>query len=1393
MILLLLLVLLVSTPTFAQPTLRGVGSGAGSTTPFTVPLPAGVEAGDLLTVHCESSDATVVPSNSWGTEVLTSVDGTAVRLSVYRRIATGTADDTPSISPANHAYCFVMAWQKTTFNASTPIGNTATNISGASTTSLSIPTGSPGSPNTMVVFVAAGSNDATFTAVSNWSNAAGDTVTERFQATHILGDDGHLVAATTQHAANTNWGATSATSTTSMRWAYGAYNILPPASTPTRTNTPTHTGTATPTVTPTHTGTPTNTGTVTPTPRPGCEWVRATPKSVLDDGYAEGVVFDPTAWPPTPSSGTLFLDTSAAALAGKWSFGGVASLLNVFAARFETGPTLGAVGRSPGMAILRLPFTVNATSAGARSLVGEYVDAETPWTLSNTLLANNAATAFSVLGSTLTSAIGPTDIVLSNTENIDVAGWTGILVTASGDAPAIGTDELLVYIDHRRSLPPTPPAMANRSAELVYEACLNTATATGTPTATRTPTQTGTITATPTTGPRTRRCADVTGDDTCSLAVIGGGLLQPMLDNIQWTVVEAGMLCSFLDVAQLVVDGLKVQEGIWDGSPGEGACDAPGVLLRGTDTWVDGDLQEHPRRFDAALITLSWVEEYVRTRFASRSGFCWGYDTACQIVEPLGAFDAFPTGNAICVEGPQRGQDCSGGGGCTGDPYPGDPLQSWCRPNVFSLADGLDIVGCPAGGFCEVRARVTVAMQVINALVNLLRSKNVQPFLVIPPEPPSWVLEHCPDGAYATSALPPEGETAPMTTASAYDPAVCDLSYLARWARGLGALKLIPVIDLQRYAQVKTDGRPWRVYKNQTEISDIAPGSCTCITDADCGAGGVCANNEHCTAGPRATCDSDADCTGSNSQQFPGRAHCIDTRWDEELTKPIAACVDGCDRDGYTASGVILCDSERYPIPEDHVPCATATPIPSSTPTTTPTNTRTATPTITDTPGGVTTSTPTFTPTRTNTSTPSATPTGPTVTPEIPRVQCVEDPTLIGDPNPKACDKIGPTIFRAKGRDWGGWVAKYGIQLTGKAGLYKQCEPGTRDPLKCKAEPKFGMSDANNKLNPTLDNELLCNDLETDAGSTCSLRFALGTDENAGVGKFEQPSSSGLDCELTDWEKIWKWGGDQPMPLCGYCSGNGTLSCTVDGAAQTCPGAVASCELAGAGECVAKCDVYRYGFRPDYIYGDPSEDVSPPGIRLPPKAGNVRAYEAVRCYHEKYSEPFLQEMVTNLRSNTLSASAAAAIGNGAVAGDHITDVCSQRIIETYFERFSSEIVPKGCIGTCSNKADRSCIYHSDCPAGGTCNIAKACVAKLKQCITGWGSAALTGTNTCGTCPLVASDKTDEAFLTKDPTCDTVCPTAQVSCDTWRQWCFSTIDKLYPVIFGCRVRARPGFE
>lgn len=527
-----------------------------------------------------------------------------------------------------------------------------------------------------------------------------------------------------------------------------------------------------------------------------------------------------------------------------------------------------------------------------------------------------------------------------------------------------------------------------------------TATMTSTPASTSTFTSTHTPSATPTVGPVVQarifhntptgtptmapaphRCPDMSDDGLCTVGVLSDTKLSMIWSPLQWKLPDVSTLCDATVEGVTSAAMRRTAEDRAAPGPDKGLC-VPfgGTLRRGTSS----DPEPGPDRpVDVWLVDIGAVADFTRTRSAPRQGKCWGTDEPCGVYAPLGIFEPYPDGNMRCGEGPSIGDDCTLMLQCQDDPAPGDPINSWCQPNLFTTNDaGVEVVGCSAPSLCQERFPLSALKENVEGIVNAIHSGGAVAVIVMPYRMAHWQnpkANGCNAVGIPTQALP-DGDPMPNLAYQAdWEVAYCDIGALNEWARIFVTEHDLPWIDLEKLAQIRTDGRAWRILGDQRIASSAGGGRCTCLHDEDCGPGGVCQDAQFCVAGPRATCDNDYVCQGSNSQVRPGHAWCIE-EGDAWIGEAIEACLEdwSTSRDTFWVTQGIL-DCRSMPENPDFTPWAASTATGTPTDTGTPTQTRTQT--ATQTPGGATA---TVTGTPTDTVTPGPTPTATETSPVPP-------------------------------------------------------------------------------------------------------------------------------------------------------------------------------------------------------------------------------------------------------------------------------------------------------------------------------------------------------------------------------------------------------------------------
>ena len=468
--------------------------------------------------------------------------------------------------------------------------------------------------------------------------------------------------------------------------------------------------------------------------------------------------------------------------------------------------------------------------------------------------------------------------------------------------------------------------------------------------------------------------------------------------------------------------------------------------------------------------------------------------------------------------------------------------------------------------------------------------------------------------------------------------------------------------------------------------------------------------------------------------------------------------------------------------PPTETPTPTRTATASSTPTNPPatataTWTRTQTAAPSDTPlGGVPTATVTYTPG-------GETPIPPTVSPE-----CSNPAGVLTTARVNACDQYGVAMFRRL-KDKAAWIFSRGLGYRVGA-----CQMGTLDSSKCAIEFNYGASRFNNVLAhqgtlpfPSFDNEPLCNNPAPTTDSSCGQDMAGNTDHNAKSGKFDSGS-----CRQYDHVQLWRWFGNPDARRCGYCSLDGRVSVSVTPNSCPCrsiaggPSGNVNCNAStsayemtcpsGAGLPIYKVDTVRFGKKP----ADPSlpvADPDPPNARPRPKAREIYMWEIDNALVQNFAEPIDDYALGVLRGVTPT----------------ITDECAETILDRIFDEMSEEYVSSGCLGTCSGKADRFCTKAADCQLGGdfgTCTIAAACITQgYNACMDMYAQGTVR--SRCGTCDNLEGGTSGDPFSRCPATPS--CPGAQITCETWSALCDEINRLADPIRYGCRQRARPGYE
>ena len=1442
----------VQTAHAIQPTPRACGTpgaigGAGTQTLTDVDVVSTSDGGavdDLLVAFCESDVGTHSAATVSGCSGLTcwqractAPTDSSTQLNVYYKKAVsgdldGTCEDCDftSDSSANHSVCQICSIAAGSWDSTTPLDQCNTNAKGSTGTSWTPPGGTSTVNNSLLIDVATNTNDGAIT----WGSA-----TQWANTTSTAGTDGAITSRYLGQATAGSWTAPGA-SGVSGRWTGMSLNVRPAPPTPTNTNTPTNTPT------------PSATNTASPTPPFGtCTDYEYTINATANDGYTQSLsngaaTLDTNGAYVRAGKWNLGVNVEEDALFA-WDITSLPDTSTVTDAWVEFN-----IGQVSEAGSANRQVNAKWTTFSNPWTTADHEDTITSTTAFTTDPSNLRVTKpYRIALSNAAANIDPTGTWAAMKIGVDGGDPSGsdyVLIVFEGNGtatptPPIGTSSRAKLIV--RACAPTPTVTPTDTP---------TDTPTVTPTDTPTFTPTNTPTETPATPPL--RMPDVTGptpgvpDGLYGFAIDGdaqfdmiwgdGTTDELLLHRLR----DPSGICSYIRSTGSSAEMAQRQEALGfrsgpflltpAGKCGNISSTVTGVVKRGIDTVAD-----------VVGIDIGAIYEFTQTWTAPRTGHCWGGPNnggACAVYAAAGQFAQ--GANARCVQGLDLGNSCtppsSTGAGptpapCLGDgpPNSNNPLTSYCQPQVWSDGEGMGVRGCAPPGLCQERARITAVQHNIRRAVDAVFQRKAIPLLLLPYLPATWRDASCSAGASVPVTPLPDGTPGPDPVYKAQgEVAVCDLAALNAWAHLLvdnyqyeGVSKPLAWIDFDKVANLNTGFQRYRFLGDQILAASAGKGHCTCLINSDCGSGGVCNAAQYCTAGTRNTCTTDEQCLGSNSQVHPGQAWCIGTVGSggtsqplslpsEMMARAIRACLEDWSNSRepeWTFFGLLDCGSDRIPMNS----AFKTWPPNSRTPTMTATRTITLTPSFT--PAG---NTYTPTPVPANTSTP----TGPlpTGTPLRPSTLC-SDWTLaeVAGSRVSACDKIAPAIFRFA-RDWATWIDSadrgYGIQTAAGSG-YIDCTADANNftglarlnTSKCRIELERGASKENNDNNPpSFDNETLCNEPTVDNTSSCSYDLATTTDENAGRGKFEQgPAPGEQTCTQTDWQRIWQWTGDPDMPACGYCSGGslgdiGKYSCSVTTGSCACrkidgtTGGSENClptgpnagtydtACPGGATCQAKLDVFRFGTGgPDPVAGS---DPAPPGNRTKPKAATIYDSEAVRGYQESYVRPIIEDFTAKVRALDRADTPGA---------DKITDRCTEHALNTLFENMSQYVISNGCVGHCllpGNRGNlRSCTWQSDCPGtGNACLIESGCLDKVAFCMRTWSNPALKGTPDCGTCDLGPDDAQNQPTCT-GPAASGTCTTAQIPCATWQSWCTDLLEDIAPIRYGCRLRARPGYE
>jgi hypothetical protein len=227
----------VTIPSVAAVGAQAQTANAGSTSALSVPLPAGVTAGQILLLFVESD---VQPINAIagytnvGVGTVVQATGLATSLTIRWHLATGS-DTAPSVQAAgtqNHLVARIMSVDGC--NAAPINGTPATFSDNTTVTSVSIPGGVTTVADCLIVAAFSTGTDVTSTSmVSGWTNASLSSVTEQMDNWHVTGNAGGFGVAVGGLAARGAYSATTATITTGNTKACMSFALAPPYVAPT--------------------------------------------------------------------------------------------------------------------------------------------------------------------------------------------------------------------------------------------------------------------------------------------------------------------------------------------------------------------------------------------------------------------------------------------------------------------------------------------------------------------------------------------------------------------------------------------------------------------------------------------------------------------------------------------------------------------------------------------------------------------------------------------------------------------------------------------------------------------------------------------------------------------------------------------------------------------------------------------------------------------------------------------------------------------------------------------------------------------------------------------------------------------------------------------------------
>lgn len=217
-----------TTPTYVAAGTYTTGVGA-----LSVPMPAGIQAGDLLVLFAESENQDIATPTTGGTWTQIGVaqgtgtagNATSARLEVWARLATASETNVTVADSGDHTSAIIHAYrgvEPTSFFTGTATGG----VVAAATTAVSMAGITTGHDNALVVYALAGSADtATAQFPGSPTNASLTSLTKRTDNATTDGDGGSITVITGIKATAGATGTTTGTLSTSTVQAFMVFAL----------------------------------------------------------------------------------------------------------------------------------------------------------------------------------------------------------------------------------------------------------------------------------------------------------------------------------------------------------------------------------------------------------------------------------------------------------------------------------------------------------------------------------------------------------------------------------------------------------------------------------------------------------------------------------------------------------------------------------------------------------------------------------------------------------------------------------------------------------------------------------------------------------------------------------------------------------------------------------------------------------------------------------------------------------------------------------------------------------------------------------------------------------------------------------------------------------------